>query len=314
MIIKEILKLYNFHLLPRTVGIPQQFTVFNFSQIENFFKRYNGKKPLYISHNTFSGPYIYYSNIFFDFDRKEGLENELQKEVLSLAEYFKDNNWKFKINFTGNSFHVFLYVKPFTAHKNNIDVKKFQRSIKDELNLKFLDLNSAEPKKLTRMPLSRYVKDDIITDKYVIPISIDQLTWDYKDIVEDSQNMVIHLQNGGEEADLKDMLWREVEFIEDKQNIFFDWYKLPDDKFKYYVKIIVNNLYDEIFSTHPSNTCRFLTVLKIKNFGIDMYGAIQIINRISDMAKWDNRNVEAIEKHVRYIYSENYKLVRDVYE
>jgi len=126
--------------------------------------------------------------------------------------------------------------------------------------------------------------------------------------------MVIHLQNGGEEADLKDMLWREVEFIEDKQNIFFDWYKLPDDKFKYYVKIIVNNLYDEIFSTHPSNTCRFLTVLKIKNFGIDMYGAIQIINRISDMAKWDNRNVEAIEKHVRYIYSENYKLVRDVYE
>jgi len=309
MLLKDMLNIYSFLDFPRAIGFPQQVEVQDFDQILYFYKKLNGKKPLYISHNAYKNSEVLYKVMFFDFDKVEGKEKELQDEVLRLCEYFMNNNYKFKLTFTGNSFHVFLYVKPFIANKNNIGVKRYMNKLKNDFNLKYLDLNSAEPKKLTRLLLSRYVKNDRITDRYVIPINIDDLTLDYNEIVEMSRYMNIHLQTGGEEVDLKQQLWQDVRYAEDNKSEEFDVNKLTDEKFINYMKIILNSFFDKVYNKHPSNNTRFILVLLLKNFGFGFNTTVNIVLRLSKLANWDNRDEETIIKHIKYIYDNNYRLL-----
>jgi len=309
MLLKDILSIYSFLDFPRAIGFPQQVEVLYFDQILYFYKKLNGKKPLYISHNAYKNNDVLYKMMFFDFDKVESKEKELQDEVLRLCEYFIDNNYKFKLTFTGNSFHVFLYVKPFIANKNNIGVKRYMNKLKSDFNLKYLDLNSAEPKKLTRLLLSRYVKNDRITDRYVIPININDLTLDYNEIVEMSRYMNIHLQNGGEEVDLKQQLWQDVKYVEDNKSEEFDINKLTNEKFISYMKIILNSFFVKVYNKHPSNNTRFILVLLLKNFGFGFNTTVNIILRLSALANWDDKDEKTIIKHIKYIYDNNYRLL-----
>lgn len=182
---------YGFARFPRAVGNPLQTIIGNFSTFLLFYKLNNGKFPLYTSSNSYwdfdkygNPTNVYYEKLFFDLDVDTGFSVEnAHKDCQTLAIFCKDDKIPFVTSFSGNGFHFYIFFKPKIRtidRQLTQKIRSISGYLKEELDLKTSNLVVAEPKRLVRIPLSRYVTGKEIEgwtakDKYCIPLTYDQL-------------------------------------------------------------------------------------------------------------------------------------------
>ena len=67
-------------------------------------------------------------------------------------------------------------------------------------------------------------------------------------------------------------------------------------------------LIQNLLGTHPNHTHRFLACVKFKEsvFSPSIESALSFFDRLSAMAKWDNRNLDIQNAQIRNIYNGNY--------
>jgi hypothetical protein len=306
---------YGWDKFPRHIGAPKQFEAKSFEDLINLFVKDLGKEPIYISHNAYRNNVILYENMAFDFD--VGLE-EAAKDCIKWCEYF--DGYSIKINYTGGKIQSFLQVEPFVSLFENINVKKFESKVKKELGLETLDMKCAESKRLVRAIGSNYIRvkkvgnyfEHMYTDKYTIPITVDDLS-DLDNVKEMSENQIYtHINTGGKRYKIKEEILSTKEYIPDSTTISdMDWFSLPEQMFLSVVKNIVNLktiLFDKLLTDKPDHLTRLNAAIAIKSFGISEHSSKQIFARISDIAHWTNRNLQIQAEQIHSIYELDYKL------
>ncbi len=315
---EKVLQDYGLNSYPRYFGNPQQIRVRDFQHLQYLIAKYEGKAPLYISHNMHDFDQVLYTHMFFDFDGK-GLENGLEKaqeEVKRLYDHFYD--YDKRITFSGQGFHLIVKFEPIYSSIHQIDprIKAYQKSIARELNLTTLDLKCSQSTRLMRIPLTRYVwKSGNIyrtEERYAIPISGEILEEPISIIMRRAETLEYEV----ERYRIKRVRWRDIpeakaEYLPSAtHDADIDFMVMDDDTFRNYLKLILDddNLIARITRTHTKHNDNLITAIKVKEFGLTMESTISFFAKLSLIEKWDNRNLSMQRQQIEQIYHADYKV------
>jgi hypothetical protein len=330
----ELYKAYTFHLFPRNVGNPNQITVPDFQTFLYFIQRNNGVNPLYVAHNPYNlqTNTILYNQMVWDVDTdKPGstLQQALQ-DIRALSRYFY--HYKQLISFSGMGFHFYLKFPPTLLNLDEtlrVNIHDFQRKIINELDLHTVNLSCAEPKRIIRIPGTRYVYHDthnfVVTHKHCIPLNkeiIQQI--DLKDILEMSRINDLSQYQHNDNASYYpiDILTTPIKSIQiyssstsnSQQDI--DFVHMPHVRFMQWLHMIYDDgmLY-QLMQTKPHHQTRLLAAIAACNYELtpdvtlSENSVIQLFARLSEIARWSNRNLDIQRAQIHQIYNKNYKFV-----
>lgn len=333
---KEVYDRYGLLNLPRKFGFPLQIPIQSISHLITLIDKNDGKYPLYISANSNNGKFVNLGQIYFDLDGHGfyTLEDAL-KEERKLAEYFEEQKVDFLMDMTGRGFRLLLKVTPDILSVSDASrlLKGYTKHIRDSLDLKTLDLKVAEPLRIMRPPLTTYIYQDnktkefIKTKKHVLPLDMETLfNSDIEELTYLSEHMDFRVMN----VRYRRMEISEIMEYADSQcsyttrsgmNADIDFYSMSDDEFKEIMKEIFRNttnigtdngpdeeLIKNLLTTHPNHNQRFIACVKLKEsvFSPSIESALNFFDRLSAMAKWDNRNLDIQNAQIRSIYNGNY--------
>ncbi len=315
---EKILQDYGLNSYPRYFGNPQQIRVRDFQHLRYLIAKYEGKSPLYISHNMHDFDQVLYTHMFFDFDGK-GLENGLersQEEVTRLYDHFYD--YDKRITFSGQGFHLIVKFEPVYTSAHNIDpkIKAYQKGLAKELNLTTLDLKCAQSTRLMRIPLTRYVwksGNTYRTEKrYAIPITREILDEPISIIMRRSETLEYEV----ERYRIKRVRWRDIpeakaEYLSSAtHDADIDFTAMDDEAFTNYLRLILDDedLITRIMRTHTKHNDNLITAIKVKEFGLTMESTVSFFAKLSLVAKWDNRNLSVQRQQIAQIYHADYKV------
>lgn len=320
----NIYDIYRINNFPRYFGYPSQIVVNNIDELKKHMLIHQGRDPLYVSHNSHNKEYVVYSQMFFDFDAHTRLIPDItkaQKDCQKFVEYHK-NKTDILINFTGGGFHVLLKFNPKLVLMKNISsrIRGYQKHIKENLKLQTLDLKVAEPGRLFRIPLSPYVYNDggfnTLTNRFDIPIdenilfnyNVDELFY-----ISEQKEYTINEQKGIgfnvehlEPYDVKEE-YMETNLLEED----IDFSLFSESYFKMQISNLMNNdeiLINGLLSKHPNHTQRLIACLKLKDNSISLNSAVSFFARLSELGKWDNRDLSIQKYQIETIYEGNYKM------
>ena len=324
----NIYDIYGLNHFPRYFGYPSQILIKDLDDLKRHMFVHAGRDPLYISHNSHNKEYVVYSQMFFDFDAHSRSEEDIlkaQKDCQKFVDYHRDKV-DVLINFTGGGFHVLIKFEPKIMLIKDIapKIRGYQKHIKDELKLESMDLKVAEPGRLFRIPLSPYVYNhngiNVSTNRYDIPINEDILfNYNINELIylSEHKDYTINDQNGLklkidylEPYSMKDEEYNEI--TAEKTDVNF--YDFTEEYFRYQVKTILNDEYliNAMFSTHPHHMQNFIACLKVKNYGLSLNSAVSFFSRLSEIAKWDNRDLSIQKYQIETIYEGDYKMAKGV--
>lgn len=320
----NIYDVYRINNFPRYFGYPSQVTVKDMDELKRHMLIHQNKDPLYVSHNSHNREYVVYAQMFFDFDAHsrsvEDMKNA-QKDCQKFVDYHRDKT-DILINFTGGGFHVLLKFNPRTVSIRDISpkIRGYQKHIKDSLNLQTIDLKVAEPGRLFRIPLSPYVYNDkginVTTSRFDIPIDENILfNFDIDDIMYISEKREYYInEQKGKSLDISylDPYNLREEFQEtDILNEDIDFYMFSEEYFMNQLTTLMNRdgpLIKSLLSIHPKHTERLISCLKLKDSGLSLNSSVSFFARLSEMAKWDNRDLSIQKYQIETIYEGDYKM------
>lgn len=331
----QIYDRYGLLNLPRKFGFPVQISVNSISHLKTLINNNDGKLPLYISVNSNNGHYVNLSQVYFDLDGHGlySMEDAL-KDERTLAEYFESEKVDFLIDMTGRGFRLLVKLIPdiMTISDASQILKGYTKHIKESLKLKTVDLKVAEPMRIMRPPLTTYVYQDndknyVQTKRHVLPLDMDILfNSDLAELTYMSENLQFRVMD----VQYRRMNINEIEEYREKidyattNNINgtdIDFYSMTDDELKNIMKEIFRdvsnmgtdmgpdmNLINRLLTTHPNHSDRFISAVKLKEsiFSPSYSSALAFFDRLSSMAKWDNRNLDIQAKQIRSIYDGGY--------
>jgi hypothetical protein len=315
---EKILQDYGLNSYPRYFGNPQQIRVRDFQHLQYLIAKYEGKAPLYISHNMHDFDQVLYTHMFFDFDGK-GLENGLeraQEEVKRLYDHFYD--YDKRITFSGQGFHLIVKFEPVYTSAHNIDpkIKAYQKGLAKELNLTTLDLKCAQSTRLMRIPLTRYVwksGNTYRTEKrYAIPITREILDEPISIIMRRSETLEYEV----ERYRIKRVKWKDIPEVKTEylssaaHDADIDFTAMDDEVFTNYLRLILDDedLIARITKTHTKHNDNLITAIKVKEFGLTMESTVSFFAKLSLVANWDNRNLSVQRQQIAQIYHADYKV------
>lgn len=335
MINREIFDRYGLLNLPRTFGFPSQIPLRSVSQLETLIKENEGKFPLYISVNSHDSKWVNLGQIYFDLDgHGEYTIDDALKDQRKLAEYFDSQKVDFLMDFTGRGFRLLLKVKPQIMEIKEAKeiMKGYTKHIKESLNIKTLDLKVAEPMRIMRVPLTTYVYQDkerkyIKTKRHVLPIDMDMLfNSDTQELLHYSEVLKFKVMDLkyrridiSEISEYRERVNYETRKYDECMEI--DFLKISDYEFLKIMEEIFrnisnvgtdlgpdNDLIQRLLTKHPQHTDRFIACVKLKESVLrpDYRSAISFFDRLSSLAKWDNRNLDVQAKQIMSIYRGNY--------
>ena len=343
---RDLLDAYLFTEFPRRFGIPptNAFMVNSYSELYGSILSFHGQKPIYTSHNAIynlpsdnnsnvSIPYVHYVQMFWDIDddNKDDFGRPLTTledaliDMRRIAKHFKDYNKMF--SWSGNGFQFDLRTTPAMLKQDmflSSAIKNFQIDVSRKINLRCVNLICAEPVHLQRIPACVYVKFDkdikafVKYNNYSIPLNEEVLEWDLKDIRELSmQRDITHIVDNHDKElyPISDVLshgenFRELDIKDMPQFSGIDWMSLKDDTIRAFMKIILPNVvFNEVFGLSPRHKHKFVALVHMKQSGIAINDALQLLDRIAEMSMWDD--VEDVKKRhqiVRQVYSSPYHI------
>ena len=322
---RKVYDIYSINNFPRYFGYPSQILVKNMDELKKNILIHYKRDPLYVSHNAHNKEYVVYTNMFFDFDAHSRSISDIktaQEEAVTFYNYFKDKT-DLLINFTGGGFHFLLKFKPITIKMDTIKsmIHNFQKDIIKKLDLKTMDIKVAEPGRLFRIPLSPYVYSNngmnFVTDRYDIPINGDiLLNYDPDDLMYFSRKMeyTVEEQTGKRMTidDIKPYYTKEEYEDINKIDADINFYAFSEEYFKHQIFELIDDirLYNELMTVHPKHNTNLIACLKLKNAGLSVNSAITFFARLSEIAKWDNRDLSIQKYQIESIYESDYRLKR----
>lgn len=323
----RVIKEFRMDKIPRAVGNPRQHVVTSPIQFIHFIERYNGKTPIYTSHNSYpnldrySNPKtVRVRNVFLDFDeREDGEFHEPSHDAQLVSDFLSDNNIRHTIAFSGRQgFHLYIQLKDSIEDLTNgisLKYRSIYAYLRRQLSLKTLDMQCAEPKRLCRVPSSKYVKKDVNSDRHCAPIPSEMdLPHSRNEMYEMSYEIPSPPYSRGErmmtidefmdEFDIDPNTTPDIEMYDTVD------YKIPDDKFTKLVgEFFRPCIRNAIFTHNPSHFARVSACIKLKKIHFTEEKAKKMFDRIAKKSKWvDRGNSGRRYKNVESIYKYNYHM------
>lgn len=287
--------------------------------LDLYINHFNGATPIFISHNSYSNDLILYEQMVWDVDtdRKDSTLEMAYEDLKKLSNEFENN--EILLTFSGSGFHFYLEFEPTflpLSEKLNLKIKNFQREIIDKLDLKTVNLSCAESKRLIRIPTTKYVHiengENIIENRYSVPINRKILeNYSIENILDLSKfpNPTYYEPNlNKKKMSIKKLLdikinENQLNYKQNFDSIVLDWSHLNERELKYYLSYILDNkIINDLWQIHPNHMVNFLGCLKLKEYGLSLTSALQIFDRISYFANWDNRNLNIQYYQISSIY------------
>lgn len=325
----EVLKDFGIDLLPRAVGVPHQQMITYPKQYIQFIKLNNGKVPLFTSHNSYPSltkyrnpKVIRLKNLFLDFDLNEGNGfKTVAHDTQLVSDLLLDYDIAHSISFSGNrGYHIYIHFNDTMESVSNGVTLKYRNIyafLRRSLNLQTLDMQCAEPKRLCRIPCSKYVGKDGVNGSYCYPIPSNM---DVPKSEKNMHQMASKLPDGGfmyRRGSRKitiDEFMEELnissETVEEEDMYDTVKYHIPDNNFltmigEFFRPCIRNSL----FTRNPPHFVRVSACIKIKAIEYDIPRSIKLFDRISQHAKWvDRTNKQRRDYHISTIYNKQYRM------
>lgn len=314
---------------PRAVGNPRQHFVTNPKQYLLWLNKMDGRCTCYTSHNSYTSfdehnnpSEAKIRNIFLDFDMDE--ENNITfkkvaRDVQLVSDYLSEYSVQHSIAFSGRAgYHLYIHTKPSIESLSNgltLKYKGIYAHLRRELNLKSLDQRCAEPKRLCRVPGSKYVKEGKKTDRKCYPLPVgEDVPKSKKEMYEQSKQPLIdsNIRRGTEELSINDLmekwdvtpqevpdedLYGTADYHEPKGNFL----KLIGEYFRPCVR-------SALFNANPPHFIRVASCIKVKQL-YSLQGAIKLYDRLAEEAQWIDRDRKGNRDYnIKHIYNKHYKL------
>ena len=329
---------YGFVKFPRAVGNPIQTIIHDFNTFITFYKLNNCKLPVFTSNNSYwdydkygNPSNVVYEKLFFDLDIDTGFTVEqAHEDAKKLAEFCFENKIPHSTVFSGNGFHFYVYFKPkvYTLDvKLSQTIKGIANYLKTELELKSANLMVAEPKRLVRVPYSKYVTQKNAEgwqpmDWFCIPLTKEQLQLPLNEIRLLSKNPPITndmvFKQPGNSIKMKELIKQfkidiKTPVIIEKMKYNYpetkiDFTKVKDKNFREIVNMLIPHkcLQKMIWMKNPPHFIRFSVCAFLVNV-ISLNEAITLFDKISYEAEWNDRQNKGIRDYqITNIYRNNY--------
>jgi len=346
--LKAVLKNQLLFETPRSVGNPIQWNAVNWEQYLDFIKTHTGRAICFTSHNSFpelnqlGDPTIVKVNkVFTDLDDADKPENALLdvNKLVDFCEKWKLGCWD---NFSGSKgFHHYFELKPKKYYLNRDDFK-FENRVETKLRalhnwlalegakLRTNDIKCKDPRRLCRIPMSKYVSmkkrkkgDPIIylTDKptYCSPLTRDMLSMEIGDIIAYAANPVPYIVKRQPPKytldglidklgfDVKEWALRNETHDEDTDEgqVIAKLNKIPNDAFVETVKQQIPRLciQNDLFSLNPSHASRRIAVILLKRHGLNFREVLEWFDKLAHACGWVDRAFRDVRVYqIRHIF------------
>lgn len=342
--LREVLKNQLLFDTPRKVGNPQQWNVLNWSQYLDFIRSHTGRAICFTSHNHYpqldqlGDPIIVeVSKLFTDLDSKEKPENALL-DANKMYDWCEELGLGCWVNFSGSKgFHHYTELKPKKYMLDAIlddKLRAVHNYLAHEIKIRTQDIKCRDPKRLCRIPMSRYATMErkkgkknapiqyIVGETYCSPLKPEYLSWQVLDIIEYAKNPEPIVVKRIEPKITMDKLisklginvkdWALRNETEDERTdegqVVAPLNKTPPGAFIKTVKAQIGRecIYNDLFSPNPTHTSRRIAVTILKRQGLTFREVIDWFDKIAHLCGWVDRAFRDVRlyqiKHIYYRY------------
>jgi hypothetical protein len=269
-----------------------------------------------------------FTKLFLDLDTDKGADEvDVIHDVLKLSEFCHQHDIPHAFMFSGwNGCHAYLFFKPQVVPVNqklSTVVKSCHRWLRDSLQLKSANMACAEPKRLCRVPYTKYVgigKGGMqFRPTYCMPIPPNwvngELTLSFlRKVAEDPPIKSKYRVDGKyrtirqfvEEFQIPVMKYEPTTVgIEVEPSTYSD---LDKSEFAEIVRRLqpMMCIHNSNLSSTPPHFARFALAAQVRYLGFTLDEAIDFFDKLSNHAKWDDRQNKAYrDKQVRHILTHN---------
>lgn len=333
----KVWEAFDFMDFPRMVGDPVQMPIYNRQEFARWFIHNTGKAICFTSHNSypeldknFHPPRVIkirVSNLFDDFDDKEKPENA-QLDTIKMIKFCEKEGLDFLNSFSGSKgFHHYTRLKP-KVYDYNDELKLKTRAVhnwfKDQLEFRTMDVMCKEPRRLCRIPYSKYAREGkhrgeyVVGSTYCIPMRADEIIdmdintiknlavsptlfipktaigkWDLDEFIE---HFSIDVREYSVDKDIVD-----GERIQSTR----EYDKVPADDFHELIKALVPRMcvHNDLFSRNPTHATRRMTVIQLKEIGYKFGQVINLFEEMSNKFGWVDRMFRSRRNYqIKHIY------------
>lgn len=319
----KVWRAFDFMQFPRMVGDPLQTVVYNEQEFVKWFKSNTGRAICFVSHNSYphlnkrynppSVESVRVSNLFIDMDDARKQENA-QDDTIKLIEFCDDNNLPFVNSFSGSKgFHHYIRLKP-SVHMYDEELKSKVRAVhnwlKDKLGLRTMDGKCKEPRRLCRIPYSKYARmgkgrgEYVMGKTYCIPMkSEDIVNLNINEILESAITPTLHVPFlPSPQWDLDGFVanfsidieeYSRDKEVEDGERVSIarEYEEVQPDDFHELIKALVPRMcvHNDLFQRNPTHAARRMTVIQLKEIGHTFGQVVSLFEEMSERFKWVDR-------------------------
>lgn len=279
-------------MLFKEFGKPQKRLVTSQKELEELIRLYNHKAHCYITVYGFKTliedrwrwrpdyESAVVDKVYLDFDGANAYQN-----MVEAHEYLLNLQIKHVVNFSGNGYHVFIYLSDYDIINKKEAVRRYALTVSDHQDTSVL----GDLARLVRIPFTFHIN----AKRYCIPLAQDDIDAGESTIIEKATSLdgVKSEMFGHELVDLEEYDYPEEELEEDEFTVEY----VPEDGLPACVSEAMNE-------TKPSYHQRFIYFTYVRECGTDLKTAVESVRDVWNHKKfkhsvYEERQPQTIWKH-----------------